>query len=403
MYAEGTPLYIQTLRLYGNDETFSNDGSNKNGNNVLGHYETIQKLITPSPRQSSSGGNQSVGEIETRLEQFVQWDGSVLWRRVVVTAGPSSPQPPTVHASFLLPDDVAAASCMIVDANVDNSIPNLLCWTTFPERPHHHLLCVLASSTLLRIWDVYPQLAPDTTTQSLQPTSDYVSTKISSKVKDSVGSSGDGYFIPLPFEASGIFAIDVPVSLEEIQSSDTNDGLGGNNGLGGLLIQRSETVEDLYAFDLPSSSLGVNEVDGLDSNQDDVAVNNEFVLKEPPNALRLGRDSAEGTNSLPNLNMSTTTTPSRGDGPTGTLDTKRVPSLFSLSHPNGDILPVLTTFASEIDGGIASGPVTDVFEKILFVGTMTWVDPRIGSWLDRKEYFQLVCLTYHVHLKRYVL
>jgi hypothetical protein len=45
--------------------------------------------------------------------------------------------------------------------------------------------------------------------------------------------------------------------------------------------------------------------------------------------------------------------------------------------------------------------VTDVFEKILFVGTMKWLDDDTTvDWWTRQEHSQSICVTYHNQLKR---
>jgi hypothetical protein len=154
-----------------------------------------------------------------------------------------------------------------------------------------------------------------------------------------------------------------------------------------LLLQRCETAEDLLAFD----RAWANGNDSAGVGDDD-----DFVLKAPPRPVRL-RDSTGGS-TLASLNMSAATTPTVMGGGT-IVGHSHVPSLFSLSHPLGDILPV-STF---VEGDLQAGPVTDVFEKILFVGVMKWVDEVVSSFMDRKEYSQPICVTYHNQLKRWVL
>jgi hypothetical protein len=293
---QAAPLWITPLLNYRRKDPES------------GHYEVLQRLVTPSPKP-----DQEEAEIETALETFIGPDGVALWRRAVVRSGPSCPRQ-VVHASYMLPND-----------GVSICSDSVLCWTAFPERPDHKMLCVLASPTLLCIWDVYPQ-------------------------GEEADLGGEGHSIPLPFEASGIHAI------------------GGHHG---LLLQRTETVDDRLAFDALNNTWTST---GLQGEDDD----DGFILKAPPRPVRLRHST--GT-SLASLNVSTASS--------------SVPSLFSLSHPLDDVLPI----SNLPDGDLHQGTVTDVFEKVLFVGVLRWTDPS-EAVIDRKEYSQPICVTYHTHRKR---
>ena len=275
----------------------------------IGRYEVLQRLVTPSPNP-----NREEAEIETALETFIDPEGSALWRRVLVRSGPCCPKQ-VVHASYMLPRNNAR---ILTD--------NWLCWTAFPERPEHKLLCVLESPTLLRIWDVYPK-------------------------GEEVDLGGEGHSIPLPFEACGIHAI--------------GESLG-------LLLQRTETLEDRMAFDAQNKTWTSM---GLQMDDDD----DGFILKAPPRPARL-REST-GNSTLGSANMSTTSS--------------SVPSLFSLSHPLDDVLPI----SNLPDGHVHPGIITDVSEKIIFVGLLRWTDPADGV-VDRKEYTKPICVTFHTHRKR---
>ena len=259
-------------------------------------------------------------EIETALEAFVGPDGETLWRRVVVRSASSSNHQ-VLHASYMLP-----TNCPAVE-DTENSI----CWASFPKRPKHQFLCVLASSTLLCIWDVYP---------------DSAETEL----------GGDGHSIPLPFEASAIY----PIGEQKF----------------GLFIQRKESVEDRLAFDLQNKTWTMSGLQGADEDDDG------FVLKAPPRPLRLSGDFS--SNSFGGSPIPSSSNP--------------VPSLFSLSHPLDDVLPVSLMMSGETQAGI----VTDVFEKIIFVGILRWTDPT-EPIVDRKLYTQPICVTYHMQRKRYVL
>jgi len=341
-----TPLWITPLVQCTDDEP------------DVGRYETLQRLVTASPAAVSSTGSFSLGgEIETLLQVYIGPESDTpLWRRVVVRSGPLCPRR-TVHASFQIPegeDDVILSG-------------NVLCWASFTQdRPqqssqrrhqqrkqqqsHQHLyLCVLASPTLVCIWDVYPEKGNDS-------------------------SVGEGHSISLPFEASSIHALE-----------------GGQSG---LLIQRIETAEDYWeamnvtlnvAADGNSSPrMGYSrDTLGHDHEEDD----DGFVLG-PPQPVRT---SIEPPPTPPVMEV--------------------VPSLFSLSHPLDDVLPISYNSRMATATTTSSSPnlpppiqsnhtmISDVFEKVLFSGSLSWVDPKVG-YLDRKECHIPICVTYHIQKKR---
>jgi hypothetical protein len=367
---EPTPLYLQPLRHYGPDDEDCNNGVQQECALDGGYYETVHTLISPSPLHENDG------EIETSLQEFVQQDGSVLWRRVVVKSGPSTETAHAssiVHASFLLPDDYhhhRNNSNNDNNNNDQNNNNNIMCWTSFSttkcDSLNHIYLCVLAHPTLLCIWDVYPQQ------KDQLGCNDKKSCSASSSI---TGASGEGHYVPLPFEASGIFAVQLP-------DLDTE--------MSGLLIQRCETIEDLYAFetDVPSQNQQPMN-DGDDDNDND----DDFVLQEPPRPVRVGTESIGAT---PLSNSSVVLPHGNNSNNNNVTNNSLVPSLFSLSHPKGDILPVSTQGDTS-----RMGPVTDVFEKILFVGTMKWLDDNTNiDWWTRREHSQSIAVTYHSQLKR---
>jgi hypothetical protein len=408
-----TPLYVQPLRHYRDDDEKDNGYNNTNHPHQTqqsdtewdgggGRYETVYTLISPSPLHDN------VGDIETSLQQFVQEDGSVLWRRVVIKSGPSTATTtattktttkttlPNVHASFLLPDDYYhhhinnhGGSATVATTNSNNN-NNMLCWASFvttkDDSLDHQFLCVLAHPTLLCIWDVYPQQKQKQRQCSSNAKKD--GSKCTSAGTSVI--SGEGHYVPLPFEACGIFPLQA----------------GANTKRGGLLIQRCETVEDLWAFDTITSQ---KHQPGRFGDEDDDENDNDdkFVLQAPPRPVRVGRQSnGETLTNLPTLtdagiaNANNTYNNSvvvvtQGNNNNNNM----VPSLFSLSNPKGDILPVSTP-QSEHDTSMM-GPVTDVFEKILFVGTMKWIDDNTGiDWWSRREHSQSIAVTYHNQLKR---
>ncbi|CAJ1969662.1 unnamed protein product [Cylindrotheca closterium] len=296
MTKEATPLWITPLLNYKQPEV------------TVGHYEVVQRVVMPSPHP-----NKKEAEIETSVENFIRPEGNVAWRRVAVRSGPSCHEQ-TMHASFVLPEDRQNLS----------GKSSIVCWAAFPEQPDHKLLCVLASATLLCIYDVYPKGKAYTL-------------------------GGEGHSIPLPFEACGVYAID--------------DGQG-------LLLQRTETLEDNLAFDAQNRTWTSTGLQGEDEDDG-------FVLKAPPRPLRFRESTGTEFGSLSMPNNPTT-----------------APSLFSLSHPLDDILPV----SNIRDADSQNSPFEDVFEKILFVGVVRWVDPATTA-AERKEHLQPICVTYHTHKK----
>lgn len=285
----------------------------------VGRYEILQALVTESPNNNNNTRDGTTSEIETALEVFFGPDDVPLWKRVVVRSGPICPQS-VIHASFQLPN---LEGGQVVDASAPTG--NALCWTAFPDHPDHALLCVLASPTLLCIWDVYPD-------------------------RNQASSVGEGHSIPLPFEAHSIHALE-----------------GGQSG---LLIQRIETIDD--HLDAQNQIWTTNNDNAADVDDDDGG----FVLKAPPKPVRTSIDT---------LNISSTSV-------------QAIPSLFSLSHPLDDVLPIYDMTHCHGTGSLP-GVITDVFEKVLFVGTLSGVDPN-DDYLNRKEFRYPICVTYHVQKKR---
>lgn len=115
----------------------------------------------------------------------------------------------------------------------------------------------------------------------------------------------------------------------------------------GLLIQRVETVDD-----------------HVDADWNEVEEEDGFVLKAPPRPVRTSLD---------------------------TLQVPSIPSLFSLSHPMDDVLPITSVNVM----------ISDVFEKVLFVGALSGVDAT-KPYAERTEFQQTICVTYHTQKKRYV-
>lgn len=299
-----SPLWVQPLLIQERDVP------------EIGHYEIIQRVVSESPKSS-----ENKAEIETSLEVYFGPNKTPLWKRVVVRSGPSIPTP-VVHASFQLPS---------VDGEVDDFAPsNALCWTAFPEQPHHKLLCVLASPNILCIWDVYPK-------------------------KDEPSPVGEGHYVTLPFEASSIHPIE-----------------GGQSG---LLLQRQENVEDhmeVHQQQQPwPATTGATSVDDEDDS---------FLLKPPPQPVRTSIDTI----------MSTTTTSA----------SSAVPSLFSLSHPLDDVLPLSNMPTSLLSLSAGGGVIADVFEKILHVGELTRTNAATADYLDRRQFSHSICVTYHTQRKR---
>eukprot|EP00980_Cylindrotheca_fusiformis_P031133 scaffold25862_cov152-Cylindrotheca_fusiformis.AAC.4 len=211
---------------------------------------------------------------------------------------------------------------------------------------------LLASSSSLICWAAFPEQPDHKLLCVLANPTLLCIWDVYPKGKKS-GLGGEGHSIPLPFEACGIYAIEA-----------------GR----GMLLQRTQTLEDGLTYD------GQNWVStaGYQADFDD----DGFVLKAPPRSVRL-REST-GT-SLGSLNLSSG-------------EPSAVPSLFSLSHPLDDILPV----CNFSNGDLHAAPFDDVFEKILFVDAVRWTDPAEAP-NKRKERMQPICVTYHTQRRRHAI
>ena len=170
-------------------------------------------------------------------------------------------------------------------------------------------------------------------------------------------SVGEGHCVPLPFEASSIHPL-----------------TGGHPG---LLIQRIETVDDHLdaqskIWTTTKTTVGLDNMNDDDYDDDD---DDHFVLKAPPKPVRTSMDP---------LNASSTAF-------------SAIPTLFSLLHPLDDVLPISNM--TNCSPGIQPGMIDDVFEKVIFVGTLSGVDPK-EDYLGRTEFRYPICVTYHTVKKR---
>ena len=380
-----TSLFIKPLRhrrSLHRPQNICERGGGGEHDNSIGHYEVLSRKVSPSPLQKRSqfSGTATSAEIETRLEQFVHKnDGSILWRRVVVSSGPCSiagvpsSNNDTIHASFILPEDDATKGVSAPSGFYLN--PDLVCWTSFSDRPDHDVLCVLAHPSLLCIWDVYPTSVKTSDDMSRRFNDDSSSTANPSR--QSTASSEQGFHVSLPFEACGIHGI-----------AYAKEGRG-------LLLQRFETVEDCFIHqERTRENNGKPDSLRTESQNDD-----GFVLQPPPKPVRLGGKESENCQSK-NPVLSRGGNESSG----GVAGLPSAPSLFSLLHPRGDVLPVTLSERITKNDQIQEecvpnleykGPVTDVFEKILFVGTVEWSDAAAQS-----PHSKTIYVTYHTQLKR---
>lgn len=326
--APEAPLWISPL--------FQKDDGGENES-----YRTVKRLVSKTPNPSCA--ETAHGEVETSLEECLGPAGEVLWRRVAVRGCVGAD--PVLHASFFLPDDDYGSTFAASDDNEHTFVEDhTICWASFPERPNHKLLCVLASPILLCIWDVYP-----------------LSEKISS---ESIG-GGEGNFLTLPFEARSIFP------------------LADNNG---LLLQRKQTIEDhLMNDDTRSAWMATRGADVRDDYDGD------FVLQDPPAPVRLGTMLSSPSG----MEMSI---PQPSPHVSAGIFGVPVPSLFSLKHPLDEILPI--ALIEDNDLAQAFSP-PDILEKVLFVGALRWAEHDDNPY-HVAEYTQPICLTYHQQLKRYV-
>ena len=315
---EKAPLWITPL--FQRDENGGDEG-----------YRTLKRLISRTPNPSCV--DSPYGEVEACLEEYLGPDGDALWRRVAVRGCTGSDY--VLHASFALPpSDDNLFDTSFSFGNEDH----IMCWASFPERPDHKLLCVLASPLLLCIWDVYPSNKDGT----MEP----------------IG-GGEGNCVTLPFEARGIF----PLAEQH-----------------GLLLQRKNTVEDRLVNESLKRSFRMARAE-LDEEYA-----GGFVLQEPPKPVRLGNVLTSPSG------MEMTIAP---PSPQVSVKGGSIPSLFSLKHPLDEILPV-----TRLEGDSSHAFFADVREEILFVGTPRWTDREDGPY-EKTEYSQPICVTYHTELKRY--
>jgi hypothetical protein len=298
-----------------------------------GCYRTVKRLVTRTPNPACAGT--AHGEVETSLEEYLGPSGEILWRRVAVRSYTDTD--PVLHASFMLPGD-ESAPCASNENDGYKVEDHTICWTSFPERPEHKVLCVLASPLLLCIWDVYPSNNGDTADESI---------------------GGEGHSVALPFEARSIFPL-----------ADHH----------GLLLQRRETIDDRIIDESvkPSSTWMSRGV------MDDEYDGGSFVLQDPPNPVRFGLASPSG------MEMTI-----KQPSPMASASAEPVPSIFSLRHPLDELRP-MTMRASDSSYSFFS----DVSEQVLFTGTPRWTDHNDGPY-EKKEYTQAICVTYNGHLKRY--
>lgn len=313
------PLWISPL--------YQKESSSENGS-----YRTVKKLVTCTPNPDTFHG-----EVETCLEEYIGSTGKVLWRRVAVRGCIGADR--VLHASFKLPEDDGSIVSSAADNDGNSTINDeIMCWTSFPERPNHKLLCVLANPLLLCIWDVYP-------------------TSGDNYASESIG-GGEGNSLTLPFEARGIFPLE------------------DNNG---ILLQRKQSLEDRIL----QNELKWRGEGGFDDDAD-------FVLHDPPAPVRLGTMLASPSG----MEM---TIPQPSPQHSAATFMFAVPSLFSLKHPLDEILPLAML---ERDGSQSSSP-PDVLEQVLFVGALRWVENDCNSF-GTVEHSQQICVTYHNQRKRYV-
>lgn len=252
------------------------------------------------------------------------------YMRIAIYSGPDQKQR-VLHSSHQLPPD---ADAQIYDATLPKSSSNSMAWATFPQFPLHPVLCVLVNSTSLCIWDVYPA---DSRTRAIED----------SNIMLTIPS--EGWTVALPFECCAI----LPISER------------------GLLLQRLEYAEDRRAaaqHQLPPQ----HDMDG-------------FFLKSPPI-----KSSLQKKHEPPSTIHSSPATSHNMSLPSP------VPSFFSLEHPLEDVLPVCR-LAPSIDGipsDNSTFPITDVNEKLLWMGTAEWVDPGV-DYFSRRLHKQTLVVTYH--------
>jgi anaphase-promoting complex subunit 1 len=309
-----------------------------------GKFHVLQRIVSAHPFRKGwlSDACPDETSIETTLEvwkSFAKDEAS--WMRVAVYSGPDNGCT-NLHASFQLPADAHPPSLDAVEAGGNTQCP-VLCWPAFPEQPLHPVLCVLVHSTAVCLWDVYPD-------------------------ENSLVTGGDGWTVSLPFDCSGIHAI-------------------GDSG--GLLLQRLEDVQDYYQQQ--DDPMGMTTTTAL--CEDD-----GFFLKAPPKLARIMSDPGDPA-------PAAVWTPPPQQPESLFNNATAVSSLFSLQHPLADILPVSQLLTGK-DGSINAlhpvKPVTDVLEKVLWVGTARWASlTGDANHKTVQQNNQVVMVTYHAVKQRH--
>lgn len=343
--------------------------------------------------------------------------GRVLWRRVVVRSGPSTAGHTVIHASYQLPEECNNAT---YNSSLSRA-SSILCWTTFADRPHHLMLCALASPTLLCIWDVYPTqptaAVPGNKTKQMdkQHLNQNRQQQPTTQPHGQALTGGESHMIPLPFEAEAIFAVRERGLL--IQRAETTEDIGMWTATGQPLASPISTTPNATAAVAASdhttgrkqSHSYDSEYVDIDDDEHDIPGDGGFVLQDPPPprfsssraAPQPQRESLGGSSFASSLNISTTTPAASVGFAAATSNiggtAQSIPSIFSLSHPFDDVLPV-STFADE---GWYQSLASDIFEKILFVGQATWMDDDTSDvpFIDRQVHTQKVCVKYHTQFK----
>lgn len=312
----------------------------------------LQKLVSSHPCHDDDNDNNKcvvatvwqVAKANQRTQRVAVYSGTALFNETENSGFSGN----SLHVSFQLPVYAQPPS---VDSH------SVFCWTTFPSMdPKHKVLCCLVATTSLCIWDVYPQSPQETSTHD----------------SNSGGGTSvlpsEGWTVTLPFECRAIFSV---------------PGSGG-----GLFLQRLEDVDDRVAM----STLSVSEDDG-------------FFLKGPPTLNKThqikvsSQASASPFGIEPQVHLPITSS-------------SAVPSLFSLHHPLDDVLPVVET--TVVVSSLSSDPlqqfqgctpVTDVFERLLWIGTSTWVDSMADDSSDEgiitTHQSAVFAVTYHTIFGRH--
>ena len=306
----------------------------------------LERCVSPHPLDHASAGSSSITTLLLATPQ-------ACWVRVYNHSNTNSNDNDcgyTLHASFRVASTFAWTQQQPVRSS-SRSEPQqhhhqnhrrLLCWTSFSSNNKHLVLCVLTDVSSLAIYDVYPsrRYSQDASEQQ-QRTNDHE------------------WLVTLPFDCDSIHAM----------ATTKEDGAGAE----GLLLQRSMDLSEIMMN--MNTTVEEEDVNVAMQEQDDGSSNNNRILPSPANTNQLWSQQQQQTSQQQPLVASA------------------MPSLFTLSHPLEEVLPVLllppaagatttttTTTKTNKNASIFMDPTTtsmqtyvsDPMEVVVWTGMAEW-------------------------------